>query len=381
MRRLAVSLPVVLLAAAPAVAIQPHGGVPTPKPRPAIYMPYVQAGTQTSMDVLWRSPEAVATKLAVMDEDDRPLFELNEGAGTAHEYRLANLKPGTTYHYAAYDNGALVCKSEFHTNPGPNVTRFKFAVMGDSGSGNANQYSVANRLAQWNPDFILHCGDVVYEKGEAEGYGPRFMEPYARLIDHTVFYPSPGNHDYGLGNLNAYTDFFEVPRPRPTDTEHYYTFTYGDAQFFSLDSIAGTGKDAPQTKWLAAQLAASKSPWKFAFFHHPFYSSGWEGPSPWLAKVWGPLFEKYNVQVVFSGHDHDYERIKLSEQFVRDGKPTQYIVTGGGGAWLRGVHPKPYSQITQAAYHFVGVTMTDRELTAEAIDDHGLVIDQFTVSR
>jgi 3',5'-cyclic AMP phosphodiesterase CpdA len=253
--------------------------------------------------------------------------------------------------------------------------------MGDSGSGNPNQFSVAKRLGIWNPDFFLHCGDVVYEKGEAEGYGPRFMEPYQHLIDHTVFYPTPGNHDYGLGNLNAYTNFFEMPRPKATDPENYYTFTYGDAQFFALDSIAGTGKDSAQTRWLAAQLAASKSPWKIAYFHHPFYSSGWEGPSPWLAKVWGPLFEKYNVQVVFSGHDHDYERIKLSEQYVKDGHPTQYIVTGGGGAWLRGVHPKPYTQITQAAYHFVGVSMTDRELTAEAIDDHGLVIDQFTVPR
>jgi hypothetical protein len=101
----------------------------------------------------------------------------------------------------------------------------------------------------------------------------------------------------------------------------------------------------------------------------------------YVRNAWGPLFEKHNVQVVFTGHDHHYERSKPREDFVRDGVPTTYVVSGGGGAWLRTIKPQPFSAFTQATYHFIGVTASDRELTAEVIDKGGFVIDRFKVTR
>ena len=111
------------------------------------------------------------------------------------------------------------------------------------------------------------------------------------------------------------------------------------------------------------------------------YTSGEHGSSLSLRKTWAPLFEKHDVQLVFQGHDHHYERTKPQEAFVRDGVPTTYWVTGGAGAWLRRIKPQPFAAFTQAAYHFLGVSVDDRQLTVEAIARDGVVIDRVTVTR
>jgi hypothetical protein len=371
-----------LLAATPALAQQTHTAPSEPVVgRKPTHMPYVQAGTTTTMTVMWRGPRAATPTLVVQTADRKPLFEVPGPVGDVHTFKLTTLKPGTTYVYEARENGQRIGGGEFHTNPGPAATRYRFAVMGDSGSGSANQYSVAKRLTKWAPEFVLHMGDVVYEKGELEQYGPRYMDPFHALVANTVVYPTPGNHDYGMGNLNGYTSFFEVPRAQMRDQERWYTFTYGNAQFFSLDTNLPFDKGTPQYNWLVAQLAASKAPWKFAYFHHPMYSSGEHGSSLYLRQAWGPLFERHNVQLVFAGHDHHFERSKPREDFVRDGVPTTYYVTGGAGAWLRGVKQQPFTAITQSAYHFLGVQVTDRELSVDAIDKGGFVIDRFKLTR
>jgi hypothetical protein len=382
MRRLALTLSLLALAPLPALAQATAGAQPiVDTTRKPVYKPYVQAGTATSMTVMWRSPKPTTPTLEIQDADRRKLYEVNGPAGDHHTFRLSNLRPGTRYHYVAHENGKPFAESHFHTSPGPVTKQFRFAVIGDTGSGNLNQFSIARKLIKWAPDFVLHMGDVIYEKGEYEGYGPRYMEPFHQLVANTVVYPTPGNHDYGLGNLNGYTRFFEIPRAKPEDQEKWYTFSHGNAQFFSLDTNQPFAKGTPQYNWLVKELEASKATWKIAYTHYPPYTSGEHGSSMYVRNAWGPLFEKHNVQVVFTGHDHHYERSKPREDFVKDGVPTTYVVSGGGGAWLRTIKPQPFSAFTQATYHFIGVTASDRELTAEVIDKGGFVIDRFKVTR
>lgn len=340
---------------------------------------YVQAGTPTSMDVLWQAERPEPGRLVLFDAAGRTLRDERTPAATRHHLKLSGLRPGAGYGYAAYVGGVVAGTGSFRTNPGPEDGTFRFAVIGDSGSGNANQFAVAKQLTAWKPDFVLHVGDVIYEKGEAELYDSRFFAPYRALLGDTVFYPSPGNHDYGRKNLDGYEATFEAPRARPTDTERWYTFRYGHAQFFSLDSSMPFSAGSAQTKWLAGELAASTAKLKVAFFHHPPYSSGSHGSSLNLRKAWGPLFEQHDVQLVLTGHDHHYERIKPREDFAADGTPTTYVVTGGAGAWLRKVSPQAFTAASALEYHFVGFTAQGQQLTGEAIAKDGRIFDRFTI--
>jgi hypothetical protein len=332
--------------------------------------PYVQAGTPTSMVVIWQSASPVAGTLQLLD-GGRPIRELHDAPGTHHQFKLDGLKPGASYGYRALEGTREAGHGTFHANNGSDQTRFRFAVVGDSGSGNANQFAVARQILAWKPDFVLHTGDVVYEGGAERDYQPKFVEPYRQLIANTVMYPTLGNHDYRTRSGSPYLAFFELPH---AGQERWYSFNYGHALFIGLDSNARFGPGSEQYTWLKATLAGSTARWKMAYFHHPFYSSGWEGSSPWLRETWGPLFKQYGVNVVFNGHDHDYERIKPMDKI-------QFIVTGGGGASLRKMKWSPFTAAERVTYHFVGVQVDGDHLTGEAIDAKGLTFDRWDLTR
>lgn len=368
---------------------------------PALVAPYVQAGTPTSMAVSWIGQRP--SRGYVLLREGGSMVSVVEATGeTQHVATFKGLKPGTRYRYEAFEGVAgqlpsfkdarggfkappsgvaLVGAGEFKTNAPATARNYRFAVIGDTGSGNANQRAVAARMAAWDPDFVLHTGDVIYERGEYEHYPARFASPYRALIDHTVFYPSPGNHDYGRGNLNGYTTFFETPRTPGADEERWYTFSYGDAQFFALDTNLPFSQGSPQYAWFSKALAASRARWKFAFFHHPPYSSGDHGSSLYVRKAWSPLFEQHDVQVVFTGHDHHYERVTPREDYVKDGRPTTYFVTGGGGAWARRAGRQAFTAESAVAYHFLGVTIAGDRIAVEAIDKDGRTFDRWEANR
>ena len=195
----------------------------------------------------------------------------------------------------------------------------KFAAIGDMGTGEAPQYQVAERMnterQQFPFDFVIMLGDNIYGGSSPRDFEKKFEHPYKALLDSSVkFYASLGNHDnpnerfYKLFNMNG---------------ANYYTFKKGNVRFFALDS---NYMDAKQLAWLEKGLQNSGSnDWKICFFHHPLYSSGKShGSSIELRSLIEPLFIKYGVDVVFSGHDHIYER-------VRPEKGIYYFTEGSSG--------------------------------------------------
>jgi 3',5'-cyclic AMP phosphodiesterase CpdA len=198
----------------------------------------------------------------------------------------------------------------------------RFAAIGDMGTGDAPQYEVAQRMVvsrQTFPfDFVIMLGDNIYGGSTPRDFERKFEAPYKPLLDAGVkFYASLGNHDnpnerfYKLFNMNE---------------SNYYTFKKGNVRFFVLDS---NYMDAKQLAWLEKQLHdAGGSDWKVCFFHHPLYSSGKaHGSSVELRALIEPLFVKYGVDAVFSGHDHVYERVKPEKGI--------YYFTEGSSGQLR----------------------------------------------
>ncbi|MBS1789400.1 MAG: metallophosphoesterase [Acidobacteria bacterium] len=248
---------------------------------------------------------------------------------------------------------------------------FRFAVLGDAGTGKAGQIAIANRLTQFlteRPfDTILMLGDNIYSGGKASDIGPKFEQPYAELLRQNVrFYAILGNHDVRNGREfeTKYSNFNMGGRS-------YYTLAKADdlIEFFALDS---TNFNDQQLGWLESALSVSKARWKVAFFHHPLYSSGKShGSDPRLRSKMEPLLIKYGVSVVLSGHDHFYERIKPQHGVL-------YFVCGAGGQ-LRSNGIDRHSALTEASndkvHSFLFAEATKKNLNFWAIDDTGNVLD------
>jgi len=198
----------------------------------------------------------------------------------------------------------------------PNSIRF--AVIGDSGTGESAQYETAAEMATYRAqfpfDFVIMLGDNIYGGHSPADFKSKFEEPYRPLLDAGVkFYASLGNHD----ETNA-----RLYKPFNMDGKRYYSFKRANAEFFALDS---NYMDPQQLDWLGKALQDSSSAWKICYFHHPLYSHAKaHGPDADLRKRLEPIFQAHGVNVVWSGHDHDYERIKPQNGIA-------YFVLGSSG--------------------------------------------------
>jgi hypothetical protein len=142
-----------------------------------------------------------------------------------------------------------------------------------------------------------------------------------------VFWPCLGNHDVRTSTGGPWRDAFWTPANNASQSENYYSFDYGNAHVVVLNSNASTSPGSAQYKFLDEDLAASTARWKFVAFHHTIYSSGRHTSDKLRQKNLAPLFDKHAVDVVFMGHDHDYERTKplvntRSLQRARHGLPS-----------------------------------------------------------
>ena len=264
----------------------------------------------------------------------------------------------------------------------PAVPRtLRFAVIGDYGSGSADEAAVASLVASFDPEIVVTVGDNNYPLGEATTIDDHigqfysdFIHPYAGVYGpgatENRFFPSLGNHDWYTAGAVPYLAYFTLP-----GNERYYDFVRGPVHFFAIDSDPnepdGVTSTSIQGQWLKAKLAASRAPFKLVNFHHPPYSSstvhGSELYLQWPFREWG-------AELVVTGHDHTYERI------VRDGFP--YFVCGLGGMSLYELATAPVSGSVARYNADYGAMIVDADSDALAmrfVTRTGNVVDSFTL--
>lgn len=255
-----------------------------------------------------------------------------------------------------------------------------FAVIGDTGTGDEAQLSVARQMVRQREktsfEFAIMLGDNIYEKGEEKDIKPRFEEPYKDLLVAGVkFYASLGNHDIirGVPFQTNYPNFNMGGR-------RYYNFVKGSSEnhpnlleFFALDSNEMTPE---QLKWLDESLAASKARWKIAFCHHSIYSSArMHSQYTKLRAQLEPLYVKHGVSAVFSGHSHCYERVKPQ-------KGVHYFTEGASGEIKRKTLDRDaefFAAGEDSKNSFLVVQAGENELKIEAIAADGSLIDSYTI--
>jgi len=256
------------------------------------------------------------------------------------------------------------------TVPNKPTGTLKFAVIGDSGTGDSNQYRLAKVFTDMHQrfayEFVLMMGDNMYGSENARDFQRKFEVPYKPVLDKGVkFYASLGNHDstnqrmYKLFNMNG---------------ERFYTFKPKDGvRIFALDS---NYMDRTQLQWFEKELVASGSDWKIVFFHHPIYSSGGRhGSDTALRDQLEPLFLKFGVDVVMTGHEHFYERLKPQ-------KGIHYFISGGAGKLRRGdVGGEFTAKAFDQGHHFMILEIDGDQMHFQVISDQAKTVDSGVITR
>ena len=400
---------------------------PTPEPSPSslaapagtatlLRSPYVQNLTTTSVTIVWTTVENGASEVDYGISD----YSLTASATSTffttpaaapynqyyvHQADITGLTADTVYQYKIFTNGAELTPSgttAFRTAKPDTTSPFRFAVFGDSGDGSQNQKDVATRLLQVQPDLIVHTGDMVYSEMNYSLVETRYFQIYKNQLKNVWLAPTMGNHDVQYNNGKSFTDVFVNP-PNATsqnEKELYYSFDYGNAHYLILDNyFSMTTVGSAQYNWLKNDLATSNKFWKFVFFHQPAYASdSSQRPRDTAAIISTlvPLFEQYNVDIVFSGHWHYYERmypLKGGQVSTVAAGGVVYMVTGGGGAGLVSIGSGTLNPRTAAKFQKFHLTMVDVQgcsLTLSGVQkvsgandtfDPSDIFDTYTINR
>jgi predicted phosphodiesterase len=287
----------------------------------AIIGPYVKAVGPHELTICWETAKRVPTLLrwgitpqcAETYEDTRPLKR--------HEATLASLEPGTVYWYSLDAAGSPASAVTVRTQA-IGAAQVRIAVLGDTHSAlnSAHEQNAADILAD-KPDFVLHTGDL--SVGRTESRLQDFFLVEAPVLRSVPIYPARGNHD---GSGARFTQLFLPKQDHRPAT--YYSVRWGAVAVIALDTNQSVAEGSAQWRWLSSTLAVLAGDPGVAFklveMHWgPFDSGSGHGSNLKVRAAMVPLFERYGVDIVLSGHDHVFERSTV--------KGIKYVVTGGGG--------------------------------------------------
>ncbi len=361
--------------------------------------PYLQALQQDSVIILWEThlPSLGRVRYQL---DGGPEIVVNETQPVlAHQVRLDRLPAGSFHLYQVLDgNNALHDNIfRFRAAPPSRSDPVKAVAFGDSGLGSPNQRDVGNLIRSLDPDLLLHMGDLSYT-GSLDDV---LFSAYPELLAQKAFYPARGNHDMH----HDWRAYFPPPNENDDGRASYYSFDWGCAHFVCFDSNSDTlAQGGRQLKWVDEDLARAKtagSRWLVLYCHEPPFTVGNYGEAPDVVNTQRktrilipPLADKHQIDLVISGHDHNYQRSHpvredaivdawQSPEFISPGG-TVYIVTGGGGVTLYREDPRADHRFTERfvfAHHAVSLSITPEKLSVEAISPALGRIDAFSIAK
>jgi acid phosphatase type 7 len=283
-----------------------------------------------------------------------------------HSVKIKGLQANQKYYYNVLSDGTESPLYSFWTASLGNET-IRFVVYGDTRGGWDNWQStllVSEAIEKESPATVFNTGDLVDEGKNADDWVDFFTaSPY---VHNSTLYPVLGNHE---NYSRLYFSFFSLPW-----NERWYSYEDGPVHFIALDSNIRSRYRFAQYLWLLFELQTNRQPFTIILFHHPPYSSGSEhGNSTWVQRFWVPVFERFPVDLVINGHDHDYERSIVHN--------ITYIVTGGGGAPLYDVGQSPRTVYSEKTFHYCLLTASPSTLTFEAKKPDGSVFDSFILTK
>jgi len=366
---------------------------------------------QTTQTITWRTTGGTAEgQLRLSPADARQLAKYqtlralsrswltNTGAVNLHTVKLTGLTPGTAYYYQVGDGEIWSDLHRFRTEA-VNES-FKFLIMGDSQSLDYGVWrTTLQQAAQNNPDaaFFVSMGDLV-DVGQDYAQWEAWFAAAAGVLEKLPVMPLTGNHecytpDRRFSRPEYFTAQFSLPRNGPLGLAgQVYSFDYGDVHLIMLDSQSGEqARLIPdlleqQRQWLEADLAATNKRWKLIFIHRPIYGNKPDGIHENLRQTFEPAFDRYQVDVVFTAHDHVYARsgpFYAGEPILPPQRGTLHVATGRTGSKTYGtVTAKPWNNVfinpTEQPM-FLSVTVNSDTLQVGVFGQNGELVDSWTL--
>ena len=242
------------------------------------------------------------------------------------------------------------------------------AVAGDTGDSGRRLDRTATAIAEWNStdpfDVLLLLGDNVYPNGDPAKLDATVFTPFAATLESgTRLQAILGNHDVKDGNGPAQMAALGMEGL-------WWAHEDDDVLLVGLDS--NRPDDPEQLAWLEETLAQSDATWRIVALHHPPYSAGYQGSSTDVRAVFQPVFERYGVQLVLSGHDHDYQRSTPINGVT-------YIVSGAGSGTRR-TGEEDFTAVSFSWHHFLDVNVFADRLVVRAVNQDLRVADEFSLT-
>lgn len=247
---------------------------------------------------------------------------------------------------------------------------FRFAAFGDTRTGHTVHQAVIDAVAREKVDFYIHTGDMV-EVGGLEEQWDRFFQIERPLIDHAPIFPAIGNHD--LSTRDFYGRFFLTHLW--SDSVNYYYQDWGDLRIVAVDANIECRKGCTQNEYARRALedGARKGMLLVMSLHHPPYSSGAHGSYMSIRHAIEEMAIENGVELVFAGHDHNYERTKPQNGVT-------YVVAASAGAPIRPVYPQPFTAVARTEPHFVLVDVEKDRMSLRAINLEGDTFDEVVLA-
>jgi Icc-related predicted phosphoesterase len=358
--------------------------------------PYIQKPTETSVLIAWNTATAATGTLRWGSGPFALTNILSDAAPLQkHALTITNLQPNTQYFYQVEtDAGYTSAVESFWTAKPLQNKALKFLHYADCGYNNTIQNQLSALMEQERVDFAVVAGDV--DQGIGNAYDNVFFGVYKNMLARDCHYTALGNHDIIANNGADFYDSFYLPTNNAQQSEHYYSFSWGNAKFICLDSNGDYSIGSDQHDFLLDELKCRDQEWLFVFMHHPPWTNAWDQTyyipfQPFyqydgnddMRTALVPYFEQYDVDFVLNGHAHCYQRGELNG--------IHYVISGGAGTSTLDQHTcntlpnylacAPNIQQELYVNEFVRFTINGDTAAYATIDLQGHVIDTVSVTK
>jgi hypothetical protein len=304
---------------------------------------------------------------------------VNPNNTTTHlyQYDISGLTPGSKYYYQVVV-GTQCSGGSFFAAPASNATSIKFTAYGDTRTNGSIHNGIAGQvdaLYTSDPAFQtlnLSVGDWVSADSDSAWMSEWFVSSYTNLRKQDA-----NIADIGIrGNHEGSATFWKQYWPEPFQSGGlYWSFDYGPIHVVMMDAYTSYSAGSTQYNWVKADLAATTKTWKIVMIHEPGWSAGGGHANNTTVQTdLQPLLVQYGVAMLLSGHNHYYARAMVNGVVE--------LTVGGGGAPLYSpASGQPNIATYTKAYSLAEFTITGNTLTAKVLNNSGVTIDTFTITK